>query len=105
MANFTVKKMLTFQATYETKLFFIVKIANTQCVCLEKIVVKFSFLHTWGMHSANEMTHAIPIIMFDLLGVQVQLDKGWQMAYGENVKKVVGFFIFFPAFFEEKEGS
>ncbi len=50
-------------------------------------LVKLSFIHTWGMHRANEMTHAIPIIMFDLLGVQVQLDKGWQMAYGKNVKK------------------
>ncbi len=60
--------------------------------------VKFSFLHTWGMHRANEMIHAIPIIMFDLLGVQVQLDKGWQMAYRKNVKKMVGFYIFFRLF-------
>ena len=36
----------------------------------------FGEMNTWGMQRRSEMAQAIPIMMFDLLGVHVQLDSG-----------------------------
>ena len=39
---------------------------------------------TCGMQSSTDIAQAIPIIMFDLRGVQVRLLKGKQMAWKET---------------------
>ena len=39
-----------------------------------------------GMQRRMEMIQATPIITLDRFGVHVQLDKGWQMAWGKKGK-------------------